>query len=308
MKDRSLRNKGIVVTGASSGFGKGAALEFARAGANVVLAARRDELLEKLAQECRTLRVDALAVPADVSVLEDVARLFDEAVSALGHIDVWVNNAGVGAIGRFQDIPMADHEQVIRTNLLGTIYGSWFAYRHFLGRRRGTLINIASELGKTSVPYFSSYTAAKHGVVGFSASLRQELDAMGVDDVSVCCIMPTAHDTPFFDHAANYSGHETQPPSPLHDPQEVIDRILQLARNPKDETIVGSDGYLKFAMHHLARNVAEAMGTKQMHQTVMEEPPSAPTQRGAVQQPMPEGKGIRGGWRRRKEDRSEAKR
>jgi short-subunit dehydrogenase len=305
MAENTLRGKVVVITGASSGFGKGAAREFALAGAHLVLAARRDALLDELARECTHLGVRAIAVPTDVSEPADVRALFEAAIMNMGHIDVWVNNAGVGAIGRFEDIPLADHEQLVRTNLLGVIYGSWHAYQHFLERKQGTLINIASELGKTSVPYFSSYTAAKHGVVGLSASIRQELMQNEVDNVHVCCIMPTAHDTPFFDHAANYTGHATEPPQPLHDPKEVVDTIVRLARNPKDETIVGSDGHLKFLMAHLARPLAEVKGAKQMHKVAIENPPPAPPKRGAVQEPMAEGTGVSAG--RRDQPRKRAK-
>src|SRR5207237_2667667 len=116
-----------------------------------------------------------------------------------------------------------------------TLYGSYFAYRQFVAQGSGIVINIASELGEHTVPYYSSYSAAKHGVVGLSQTLRQEIDQNGITGVHVCLVMPTAHDTPFFDHAANYTGHEVQAPSPLHDPQNVVDAIVGLARNPKDE-------------------------------------------------------------------------
>jgi short-subunit dehydrogenase len=79
------------------------------------------------------------------------------------------------------------------------------------------------------MPYYSSYAAAKHGVIGLSDSLRQEVDQAKIKDVHVCRVMPTAHDTPFFDHAANYTGHEVRPPKPLHDPQNVVETIVRLA-------------------------------------------------------------------------------
>src|SRR3954463_3155172 len=100
MAEQELRNKVIVITGASSGFGKGAARDFAKAGANVVLAARRDELLAELAEECESLGGHALTVPTDVGVQTEVASLAQAAIQDFGHIDVWVNNAGAGAVGR----------------------------------------------------------------------------------------------------------------------------------------------------------------------------------------------------------------
>jgi len=109
VQDRNLTGKVIVITGASSGFGKGAAREFARNGAAVVLAARRDQLLEELAQECQSLGAQALTVPTDVSRQEEVENLWRTAYGHFNGIDVWVNNAAVGALGRFEEVPLADH-------------------------------------------------------------------------------------------------------------------------------------------------------------------------------------------------------
>jgi len=217
--NETLTGKVVVITGASSGFGKGAALAFARMGASVVLAARRDELLEEVARECAAEGGRALAVPTDVSIPQEVQKLAQETLAKFGRIDVWINNAGVGAIGRFEDIPLDVHEQVVQTDLLGTLYGSYFAYREFLNQAAGILMNISSELGEHTVPYYASYAAAKHGVVGLSQALQQEIDQNKYENMHVCLILPTAHDTPFFDHAANYTGHEVQAPKPLHDPQ-----------------------------------------------------------------------------------------
>ena len=148
---------------------------------------------------------------------------------------------------------------MIATDLLGTVYGSWFAYRRFLEQGHGTLINVASELGRHTVPYYASYAAAKHGVVGLGDSLRQEIAQRGIDGVHVCTVLPTAHDTPFFDHAANYTGHAVQAPAPLHDPANVVEAIVGLARDPKDEKIVGGDGVAKVWMKRIAPRIADRM-------------------------------------------------
>lgn len=297
MAKADLEGKVVVITGASSGFGKGAAREFSRQGANLVLAARREELLEQLANECRNAGVEAIACAVDVSKREDVERLAQAALDKFGRIDVWVNDAGVGALGAFERIPLEIHEQVIGTDLLGTLYGSYCAYRQFLAQGSGVLINIASELGYGSVPYYTSYTAAKHGVTGLSDSLRQEVKQNKIEGVHICTIMPTAHDTPFFDHAANYTGHEITAPKPLHDPQNVVDAIVRAATDPEDKEIVGADGKIKFALSNVLPKVAEKIGAKQMHKTQMEKPPAANDSQGAVRAPIPEGREVSGGRR-----------
>ena len=133
-------------------------------------------LIPVLGSRLALARERALAVPTDVSRREDVERLGKQAVAEFGRIDVWINNAGVGALGPFERIPLELHEQVIRTDLLGTLYGSHVAYRQFLEQGRGTLINVSSELGRHTVPYYTSYAAAKHGVVGLGDALRQEIE------------------------------------------------------------------------------------------------------------------------------------
>jgi short-subunit dehydrogenase len=297
MARNDLAQSVIVVTGASSGFGKGAAIEFARAGAKIVLAARRDDLLDEVANACSAEGGDAFACPTDVSKKEEVERLCSATLETFGRIDVWINNAGVGAIGRFERVPLDVHQQVIATNLYGTLYGSYVAYRQFLAQGHGVLINIASELGFGSVPYYTSYAAAKHGVVGLTDSLRQEVKQNRIEGVRICTIMPTAHDTPFFDHVANYTGHEVAPPKPLHDPQDVVDAIVRIARNPEDKEIVGADGVAKLVIANVLPGVSEKVGARQMHKAQMEKPPPTTDSPGAVRAPMREGTGVSAGRR-----------
>lgn len=276
--------KVVVITGASSGFGKGAACRFAEEGAYLVLVARRAELLAELAEQCIVLGGRAIPQPADVSQRADVERTAQAALREYGRIDIWINNAGVGALGPFERIPIEDHEQVVATNLIGTLYGSYYAYRQFLKQGSGILINVASELGGQTVPYYSSYAAAKHGVVGLGDSLRQEIERSGVDDIHVRTLLPAAHDTPFFDHAANYTGHEIRAPQPLHDPQEVVETIVRVAAQPKERGVTGPDGLVKVLTQKLAPDTRE------------EAPPTADSPN-ALRAPMSEGTEVSAGRR-----------
>src|SRR5215213_11306377 len=114
-----LVGRTFVVTGASSGFGRGVALKLASYGANVVLAARRTEVLEEVANEARAAGGQPLVVTTDVARPEQVERLADAAVERFGRIDVWINNAAVGAIGRFEEIPIEDHARIVDVNFKG---------------------------------------------------------------------------------------------------------------------------------------------------------------------------------------------
>jgi NAD(P)-dependent dehydrogenase (short-subunit alcohol dehydrogenase family) len=295
MSDPGLRGKVIVITGASSGFGKGAALEFAKAGASVVIAARRDELLNELVQECEAAGGRALAVQTDVSQQNDMQALAQQAVAAFGRIDVWINNAGIGALGEFWDIPLTDHARVIEVNLLGVIYGSYFALLQFRQQGSGTLINTASGLGKIPAPYYSTYTASKYGVVGLSASLRQELSEANLKDIHVCTVLPMAMDTPWFDHASNYTGHEVKPIPPLYDPQEVIDVYVRLASQPETEVIVGGAGKVMSALHSIFPGMVEGMMSKEVDVVQMETAPHDVNSSNSIHEPTDEGTGVYGG-------------
>lgn len=294
----NVSGKVVVITGASSGFGKGAARQLAQQGASVVLAARREELLQELVGECEAVGGKAVAAPIDVSKPADMDQLFAKAVAAFGKIDVWVNNAGAGALGRYEEIPFDDHVQVIQTDLLGTMYGSYLALKHFREQGQGILINVASVLGKIPAPYFASYVAAKHGIVGLDAALRQELTENNVTNVHVCTVMPTSMDTPFFEHAANHTGHQVTPIPPVYDPQEVIDTIVRLAAEPEDSVTVGTAGKLFNVAHHLMPGIVNAMMGKQTHREQMEKAPAAPDSPGSLHEPAMTGTDVSGGWKK----------
>jgi short-subunit dehydrogenase len=295
MSDTSLQGKVVVITGASSGFGKGAAREFARQGAQLVLAARRENLLKELALECEQYGVFAVPVATDVSKADEVERLAQTAISTFGWIHVWVNDAGVGTVGRFEEIPLADHVQVIETDLLGTLFGSYYAMRQFRHQGSGTLINVSSALGKIPAPYQASYTAAKFGIVGLDGALRQELRENNLDRIHVCTMLPMAMDTPFFDHASNYTGHEATPIQPLYDPQQAVDAIVRLAKHPEDEVVVGAAGKVAALAHNLMPGFIERHLGKQTHKSQIEEAPPAPESHGSLREPMLTGTEVSGG-------------
>lgn len=203
-----IKNATIVIAGASSGFGRGAAMELAKQGANVVVAARRSELLDELVNDIRSEGGEALAVPMDVSIENEIVGLARKAVEAYGRIDVWVNNVGVGAIGYFWQIPMDVHERVVDVNLKGLIYGSHTALKQFMQQDGGTLVNVGSIDSEVPLALQNTYAATKAAVLSLSRSLNEELRLAGrADNIKVATIMPWAVDTPWWTHAANYTGH-----------------------------------------------------------------------------------------------------
>jgi len=187
----ALKNKTVVVTGASSGIGRAASLELARRGANLVLAARRAELLEEVAIECRALGVDCRTVVTDVTLRSDCQHLIDVA----GHVDILVNNAGFAIFDPFESAKPDDLESMMQTNYFGAVWCTQAVLPQMLARRSGTIVNVASIVGIMGYARMGGYCATKFAMIGFSEALRDEVLGRGVRVAMVC---PGTVETEFF--------------------------------------------------------------------------------------------------------------
>ncbi|WP_164016822.1 SDR family oxidoreductase [Pyxidicoccus trucidator] len=182
----AMQGKSVVVTGASMGIGEELSVALAARGANLVLAARSEDALQRVKQRCEAAGGKAVAVATDVGDPEACRRMVERAVEAFGGIDVLVNNAGISMDARFEDITdLGLFERLMRINYLGAVYCTHHALPH-LKARRGLLVAVSSLTGKTGVPTRSGYAASKHAMNGFFDSLRVELMGTGVDVTVVC--------------------------------------------------------------------------------------------------------------------------
>jgi len=186
-----LKGKTAVITGASSGIGRAAALEFGRRGANLVLAARRGEPLDEVARLCRERGVECKPIVADIAVREDCRRLID----AAGRVDILVNNAGFAIFDAIENAKPEDLEQMMRTNYFGAVWCTQAALPAMLSRAEGTIVNVSSIAGLMGYARMGGYCATKFAMIGFSEALRDEVLGRGVRVAMIC---PGTVDTNFF--------------------------------------------------------------------------------------------------------------
>lgn len=296
---RLLQDQVVVITGASSGIGRQTALDFARQGARVVLAARNLTGLETLAREIRAAGGRALVVPTDVTLWEEVEELSFRAVETFGRIDTWVNNAGVAMYAGVEDSTLEEMHQVMDVHYWGQVHGCRAAIARMRGTGGGTLICVGSVLSDFSVPLQSAYCAAKHAIKGFTESLRIEL-AHDRLPIHVSLIKPASIDTPLFAHALTRLGVKPRPVPPVYDPELVARAIVRCATKPERELFVGGAGEVFYLSERLAPRAYDwqqvKMGYSQQR-THIPKDDDAPTN---LFEPMDEAGRVRdagNGWR-----------
>jgi short-subunit dehydrogenase len=291
----SLESATVVITGASSGIGRAAALTFVCEGANVVLAARRETALQELAETCNVAAGRALVVPTDVTAPESVADLARTAAESFNRrIDVWINNAGVGAVGEFNAIPIETHDRVIQTNLMGYLHGAHAVLPYFKQQSRGVLINTISLGGWVAAPYAVAYSASKFGLRGYSEALRAELRHW--PDIHVCDVFPAFIDTPGFQHGANYFGREIKPVPPVYQAERVAQAMVSLAKHPRSATTVGASAYVaRFAHSWLGDRATRLMAM--VMSRYLANAKAAPVGDGDLFEPQSSSGQVSGGWR-----------
>ncbi|MDX2301198.1 MAG: SDR family oxidoreductase [Microscillaceae bacterium] len=180
-----MKDKVVIITGASSGIGKALAFEFGSAGANIVITGRNQENLHQTSKELTQKGINNLPVTADVSVLEDNALLIDKTLEKYGKLDILINNAGMSMRSLFEEVDIKVIRQLMEINFFGTVYATKYALPHII-RSQGSIVGISSIAGYRGLPARTGYSASKFAMHGFLESLRTELLKKNVHILLAC--------------------------------------------------------------------------------------------------------------------------
>ncbi|MBI2027450.1 MAG: SDR family oxidoreductase [Deltaproteobacteria bacterium] len=186
----SLKNKTVLITGAGRGIGKAIALLFANHGAKILLASRSQSELESVSHDISKINSESHVFPYDLTKDESLNNLAHHAIQQ--NIDILINNAGSGIKGKFHKLAVNDMDHILSINMRTPMLLTKLLLPHFLQKQSGCIINIASIAGKMGMSNSAAYCASKHGLVGFSHSIFEEVREK---NIKVCVICPGFVDT-----------------------------------------------------------------------------------------------------------------
>src|SRR3954470_9538123 len=227
---KPLPEQVVVVTGASSGLGRAVARGAGEAGAKVVVTARNGEALDDAVREIEAFGSEAIAVPADHSVQDEVAQVVEHAVDRFGRIDTYVANAMVTVMSEVVDLQPDELRRVLDVNFLGMAYGYWAVLPH-LKESHGTFLHVSSALAYRGIPLQAAYCASKAAGRTFLESARVELEKHRVP-VDISLVLPGAINTPQFDRDRQKIGWQPQPVPPIYQPEPFADAVLHCCEHP----------------------------------------------------------------------------
>jgi short-subunit dehydrogenase len=234
----NLKDKVVLITGASSGFGASAAQLFAQEGASVVLAARRINRLQDLAEKIQAQGGEAMAVPVDVSERAEVENMVQTVLEIYDRIDILFNNAGFGRMDFLENLSAhRDIEMQVAINLVGSILVSRSVLPSMIQRRQGHIINMSSVAGFIGAPSYTVYAATKYGMRGFTEVLRREVAPFGI---KVSGIYPGPAATEFGQHTgpANFKKDFKIPSWTTMTSESVARKVVQIAKHPRRTVII----------------------------------------------------------------------
>ena len=283
----------VVITGASAGIGRAAAIAFAREGASIGLIARGGERLEAAAREVEANGGRALACIADVADAARVEAAAAEIEAKLGPIDVWVNNAMASVFSAIKDTPAEEFRRVTEVTYLGYVHGTLSALRRMLPRNRGVIVQVSSALAYRGIPLQAAYCAAKHAIDGFCDSLRCEL-RHDRSAVRVTLVQLSAFNTPQFSWVKSRLPRRAQPMPPIFQPEIAADAIVFASHRPRRQVVVGGPAWMAIMGNKFAPGVADRYLARNGFDAQQIDRPEDPRRPDNLWRPVPGEQGAHG--------------
>ena len=290
---RSVKDRVVVVTGASAGVGRATVRELARRGAHVGLIARGIDGLRGAEEEVRRAGRQALVTPCDVSDPDAVEESARKIEAELGPIDVWINNAMTSVFAPVKDMRAEEFRRVTEVTYLGYVHGTISALRLMLPRDAGTIVQVGSALAYRSIPLQSAYCAAKHAVNGFTESLRSELMHDG-SRVQVCQVHLPAINTPQFSWSRSRMPFTPRPVAPIFQPEVAARAIVDCAESPRRELWLGFPTVKAILAERFVPSLADRYLALIGYDAQQTEQPSAPEREDNLWAPLPGDYGAHG--------------
>jgi dehydrogenase/reductase SDR family member 7B len=239
-----MKNKVVVITGGSSGIGKGCAEVFGKAGAKIVITGRNEKNLNETILELQKENIDAIGISADVSIEKDNEKVITETIKHFGGIDVLINNAGISMRGLFEETDLSVIRKVIDINFYGTVYATKYALPYIL-KSKGSIVSISSIAGMRGLPARTGYSASKFAMQGFMEALRTEVMKKGVH-VLVACPGFTASNIRNTALAKDGTSQKESPrdESSMMSAEEVARAILKAVIKRKRDIVLTTQGKL----------------------------------------------------------------
>lgn len=235
---RELKDKRILITGASGGIGRCIAEQLGSSGARIALAARSAEKLNGLAAQLAERNVDALTLPGDVTSDADQQRWLDAVTQRWGGLDVVINNAGVASWAHFADSTEDILRQVMEVNFFAPVELIRKAIPLLTEGNQAAVLNVASMCGRRGMPAWPEYSASKYALCGITEAFRGELARF---DIDVLLVLPGLTRTGLHSHLLKHEGRAKLDFTAGMPPEQVAAAVVKALRCNKAETVVGGD-------------------------------------------------------------------